>query len=37
MIGYQVIWVGDEDESSDDVNVIKNINSFTQGEITIEL
>ena len=29
MIGYQVMWVGDEDEPSDDVNVIKNINNFT--------
>ena len=37
MIGYQVMWIGNEDEPSDDVNVIKNINSFTQDEVTIEL
>lgn len=37
MIGYQVMWIGDENEPSDDVNVIKNINSFMQGEVTIEL
>lgn len=41
MVGYQVMWVEDEDEPSDDVNVIKNINSFMQkymqGEVTIEL
>lgn len=37
MVGYQIIWVGDEDEPSDDVNVIENINGFMQGEVTIEL
>jgi hypothetical protein len=41
MIGYQVMWVGDEDEPSDHVNVIKTINNFMQkymqGETTIEL
>lgn len=37
MIGYQVMWIGNEDEPSDDVNLIKNINSFTQDEVTIEL
>ena len=31
MIGYQVMWVGDEDDPSDDVNVFKNINNFMQG------
>ena len=30
MIGYQVMWVGDEDEPSDDVNVVKNLNDFIQ-------
>ena len=41
MIGYQVMWVGDEDDPSDDVNVVKNINNFMQkymqGEITIDI
>ena len=37
MVGYQVMWIGDEDKHSDDVNAIKNINSFMQGEVTIEL
>jgi hypothetical protein len=41
MIGYQVMWVGDEDKPSDDVNVARNINNFMQkymqGEVTIEI
>lgn len=40
MMGYQVSWIGDEDEPSDDVNVFKNIENFMQsmqGKQTIEL
>jgi hypothetical protein len=41
MIGYQVMWVGDEDEPSDDVNPRKHFENFMQkymqGEVTIEL
>ena len=40
MIGYQVMWVRDEDEPSDDVNVVKNLNDFMQkymqSEVTID-
>lgn len=40
MIGYQVMWVEDEDEPSDDVNVITNLNDFMQkymqGKVTTD-
>lgn len=40
MIGYQIMWVGDEDEPSDDVNVRKHFENFMQsmqGEVTINI
>lgn len=30
MIGYQVMWIGDEDEASDDVNPRKHFENFMQ-------
>ena len=32
MIGYQVLWVEDEETPSDDVDVFKNIRNFIQEE-----
>lgn len=37
MIGYQVMWVGDEDDPSDDANVFKHIERFIQTKQPIEI
>lgn len=36
MIGYQVLWVEDEEAPSDDVDVFKNIQNLIQDEKIIK-